>query len=441
MPANQDFIPETKINRDLLRPVIETTGRFYLTVAILGLVVLNGLVAFMYQMATGMGVAGLNRPVFWGLYITNFVFWVGISHAGTLLSAILRITNAQWRRPMTRAAEALTVFALMIAGLFPLVHLGRTWTFYFLIPYPSQRGIWPNFRSPLLWDAIAIFTYYVGSILFLYISMVPDLGLARDRVGGWRKEIYRVLSLGWRGTAREWHRVKRAGTIMAMLIVPVFVSVHTIVSWDFGMTLVPGWHSTIFGPYFVIGAILSGVAAVITLMIILRWALGLKEYLTLTQFDNLGKILGAVSLAWFYFFFAEFLTIWYGQVPEEMAVIRHRTFGQYALAFWVVLFCNFLIPLPALIFKRVRTSIPAMLVLTIVINVGMFLERYLIIVPSLARQRFPAAWGSYFPSWVEISIMAGAFCGFALMYVIFAKIFPIIPIWEVKEGQHIQRST
>src|SRR5690242_13304560 len=278
-----------QINKDLLRPIYYATWRFYVTAAVLAALVAAALFAWGYQMYYGLGISGLNRPVFWAVYITNFVFWIGISHAGTLISAILRVCNASWRRPVTRCAEAITVFSLSIAGLFPLIHLGGPWLFFWLIPYPSERGIWPQFRSPLLWDFFAINTYLIGSVTFLLLPSFPDFALIRDRASGWRKKVYGIISLGWRGTPKQWHRLEMAMRIMAVAIIPVAVSVHTIVSWDFAMAPVPGWHSTIFGPYFVAGAIFSGIAALIVAMALLRKLLHLEEYLQPTHFDNLGK--------------------------------------------------------------------------------------------------------------------------------------------------------
>ncbi|MBI4476275.1 MAG: polysulfide reductase NrfD [Acidobacteria bacterium] len=424
----------TRLTNDLLAPVFRTSGRFYLIVLALGAVVLAGLSAWMYQLYHGIGVAGIRRPVFWGFYITNFVFWIGISHAGTLISAILRLANATWRRPVTRCAEAITVFALMIGAMFPVVHLGRPWLAFWLFPYPNERGLWPNFRSPLLWDFFAINTYLIGSTLFLALPLIPDLALVRDRSRGWRKRIYGALALGWRGTPRQWHRLETAMHIMAIAIIPVAVSVHTIVSFDFSMTMVPMWHSTIFGPYFVAGAIFSGIAALIVAMAILRRVLHLENYLRPLHFDNLGKLLLMMSLLWTYFVFAERLTIWYGNEPSEMAVFWATQRGAYAPLFWTMVACNVLIPFPLLAIKRLRT-IAGTVVASTTIIVGMWLERFLIIIPSLANKYLPYSWGTYRPTWVEITITAATFSAMALLYVLFAKVVPIISIWELKAGE------
>ncbi|MBI1875911.1 MAG: polysulfide reductase NrfD [Acidobacteria bacterium] len=416
--------------------MFQTSWRFYLIVVVLGSVVLTGLGAWAYQLNRGIGVAGIRWPVFWGFYITNFVFWIGISHAGTLISAILRISNATWRRPITRCAEAITVFALMIGAMFPIVHLGRPWLAFWLFPYPNERGLWPNFRSPLLWDFFAINTYLIGSTLFLALPLIPDLALVRDRSRGWRRKIYGTLALGWRGTPRQWHRLETAMHIMAIVIIPVAVSVHTIVSFDFSMTMVPMWHSTIFGPYFVAGAIFSGIAALIVAMAILRRVLHLEDYLRPLHFENLGKLLLMMSLLWTYFVFAERLTIWYGNEPSEMAVFWATQRGTYAPLFWTMVICNFVVPFPLLAIKRLRT-IAGTVVASTTIIIGMWLERFLIIVPSLANKYLPYSWGTYRPTWVEITITAATFAAMALLYVLFAKAVPIVSIWELKAGERM----
>jgi molybdopterin-containing oxidoreductase family membrane subunit len=424
---------DAKINGDLLQPMMKTGKLWYATVTASGIVLLAAICAFGYQVHSGIGVWGLNRPVFWAFDITNFVFWIGISHAGTLISAILRVTGAEWRRPVTRCAEAITVFALMIGGMFPIVHLGRPWLFYWLAPYPNERGLWPNYRSPLLWDFFAINTYLLGSLIYLYLPLIPDLALLRDKSRGVRRSVYRALSLGWRGTQLQWSRLEKAVQVMAVIIIPVAVSVHTIVSWDFAMTIQPMWHSTMFGPYFVAGAIFSGIAALIIAMAVIRRVFHLEEYLRPVHFNNLGLLMLTMSLIWFYFTFAEYLTTWFGNVPDEMAVFRSKISGAYAPLFWVMVVCCFLIPAPLLAIKRLRT-ITGVVTASIGIVIGMWLERFLIIVPTLARPRSAFNWGSYRPTWVEITITAGAFAYFILLYALFTKLFPIVAVWEYKEG-------
>ncbi|MEO8681253.1 MAG: NrfD/PsrC family molybdoenzyme membrane anchor subunit [Vicinamibacterales bacterium] len=420
---------------DLVRPLFHTTVWFYGLVFALATVVACGAAAWGTQMWFGIGVSGLGWPVFWGFYLTNFVFWIGISHAGTLISAILRLVNATWRRPVTRCAEVITVFALMIGAMFPLIHLGRPWLAFWLMPYPSAREIWPNFRSPLVWDFFAINTYLIGSLLFLTLPMIPDMALVRDRSTGLRKRIYGALALGWRGTTKQWHRLESAMQIMAIAILPVAISVHTIVSFDFSMAPVPMWHSTIFGPYFVAGAIFSGIAALIIAMAVLRRVLNLEAYLHPVHFENLGKLLLLMSLLWVYFVFAERLTVWYGNEPSEMAVFWATQRGSYAPLFWTMVTCNFLIPFPILAFRKTRT-IPGAVIASVTVLVGMWLERYLIIVPSLGHKALPYSWGTYSPQPVEIVIMISTFAAMALLYTLFSKFVPIISIWELKVGDH-----
>jgi molybdopterin-containing oxidoreductase family membrane subunit len=427
---------EEQIHQDLLRPLFEASTAYWLAVALAGGLVLAGACTLLYQFYTGIGVWGLNSPVFWGFDITNFVFWIGISHAGTLISAILRLANATWRRPVTRCAEAITVFALSIGAIIPVTHIGRPWLFYYLIPYPSQRQIWPNFRSPVAWDFFAIFTYLIGSTTFLLLPMIPDFAMVRDRATGLRRKLYGLLALGWQGTPRQWHRLETAMHIMAIVIIPVAVSVHTIVSWDFAMTPVPMWRSTIFGPYFVCGAIFSGIAALILAMALLRKSLRLEEYLQPVHFSNLGKLLLTFSLLWFYFTFAERLTTWYGNGEAEMAVFWSTVRGDFAPLFWTMVTLNFLIPVPILAIKKLRT-IAGTVVASMCIVAGMWLERFLIVVPSLQRKFLPYSWGSYRPTWAEITLMASGFGLMALLYLVFSKLVPMIAIWELKVGmQH-----
>jgi Ni/Fe-hydrogenase subunit HybB-like protein len=432
-----DLQTERKINADLLRPVRHTSVRFFALVAFLGTVILIGFGSWAYQMWNGLAVAGIKWPIFWAFYITNFVFWIGISHAGTLISAILRLVNATWRRPVTRCAEVITVFALMIGALFPIIHLGRPWLFFWLIPYPSERQIWPNLRSPLAWDFFAISTYLTGSTLFLFLPAIPDFALMRDQMTGLRRRVYSVLALGWQGTTKQWHRLEAAMQIMAIAIVPVAVSVHTIVSFDFSMSPVPMWHSTIFGPYFVAGAIFSGIAALIVAMAILRKVLHLEEYLHPVHFENLGKLLLLMSLLWGYFTFVERLTTWYGNAPAEMAVFWETQTGSYAPLFWTMVCCNFVIPFPILAIKRLRT-ITGCVIASSTIVVGMWLERFLIVVPSLATKHLPYTWSYYRPQPVEIMITISTFAAMVLLYTLFSKAVPIISIWELKVGGHAQ---
>jgi Ni/Fe-hydrogenase subunit HybB-like protein len=424
------FYPE--VQRDLWRPLMGASRRYIFVVLLLAAISLWGLFAWSYQLARGIGVAGIRRPVFWGFYLVDFVFWIGISHAGTLISAILRLTEAGWRRPVTRAAEAITVFALMIGGMFPIIHLGRAWLFFWLFPYPNSRLLWPNFRSPLMWDLTAISTYLIGSSIYLFLPLIPDVAALARSATGWRARLYRALSLGWTGSDREWHALERAMKLMAGTILAVAVSVHTVVAWDFSMALAPMWHSTIFGPYFVVGAIFSGIAALVIAMAIIRRSMHLERYLTPHHFKNLGKLLLLMSLLWLYFTVAENLTAWYGNEPREMTVFGARVRGNFAPYFWVMVFCNFIVPLVLLGIRRLR-SVRTVTIASITVIIGMWLERYLIIVPTLSLGRLPATWGRYAPTWVEISITIATFTTMALLYLIFAKLFPIVSIWEFKD--------
>ena len=424
-----------KLGDDLLRPLLETSWRFYLIVTVLGSIVLMGLGTWFYQMYMGFGMTGINNPVFWAFYITNFVFWIGISHAGTLISAILRLVNAGWRRPVTRCAEVITAFALMIGAMFPIIHLGRPWLFFWLVPYPSSRLIWPNFRSPLVWDFFAITTYLTGSVLFLVLPMIPDFALVRDRTTGARRKIYGALALGWQGTPKQWHRLESAMSIMAIAIIPVAVSVHTIVSFDFSMAPVPMWHSTMFGPYFVAGAIFSGIAGLIIAMAALRKFLHLEEYLHPVHFQNLGKLLLMMSLLWGYFVFAERLTVWYGNESAEVAVLRVTQKGSFAPLYWTMVVVNFVLPVSILSLRKLRT-ITGCVVASFGVLVGMWLERFLIVVPSLGHKYLPYSWGVYRPRPVEIMITISTFAAMALLYVLFSKFVPIISVWELKAGEH-----
>lgn len=425
---------DAEINQAVLQPMFQTGRGFWILVIILGLIVLWGLFAWSYLVNWGIGVTGKNRPIYWTLFITTFVFWVGISHAGTMISAVLRIFKADWRRPITRGAEAMTAFALLMAGLYPLIHLGRVWKFYWMIPYPNNRLMWPNFQSPLIWDMVAIFTYLIGSTLYLYLALIPDMAMARDHTGGWRYKLYRTMALGWRGTEGEWYKLHRALSIFSFAIIPIFLSVHSIVSWDFAVTIQPRWHSTIFAPYFVIGAVYSGLAALATILVIVRRGMRLQEFLRAEHFDALGKLVLVAGMAWVYFWFAGFIVEWYGKEPVVRELIHEEVAGKLAPLFYLQMSAN-LIPIILLVFKRVRITPAFLLLTTLLVNVGMFTERALIVIGSLQRNDIPFNWGVYRPTWVEISIVAMTFGGFALLYTLFSRIIPFVPVWEIKEGR------
>lgn len=427
-----------RVNRDLLGFVFRAPRWFYLAMVGLGLLVLAGVVTFSLMIYFGLGILGINRPVMWGFIITNFVFWVGISHAGVMISAILRLSQAEWRRPVTRAAEVLTVFALATAALHPLIHTGRPWrALYWVFPYDFARGIWPNVRSPLIWDPSAIFTYLTGSSLFVYVALIPDLAVARDLSTGWRRKLYGALALGFRGNARQWRLQTLAGILLSALILPVFVSVHSIVSWDFAATLVPSWHSTIFAPYFVIGAVHSGVSAVVTLMVILRYVLHLEAYITPDHFDALGRLLLVVANTWFFFTLLDVFFELYPRELQDVAVVELRYFTYpFSVLALIFLLTAYVIPVSAWLFRGVRRSIGAMFVTSILVNVGMWLERYLLFVPGLAaKQELVFDWNSYAPTLFEYAIVLAAIGLVGFGFLLFAKVFPIIPLYDIKEGQ------
>jgi molybdopterin-containing oxidoreductase family membrane subunit len=429
----------SRINSDLVRPLMQTSWRYYAFVVAPAALVLTGGLSWASQMYFGFGISGIRWPIYWGFYVTNFVFWIGISHAGTLISAILRLVNAGWRRPVTRCAEVITVFALMIGAMFPIIHLGRPWLAFWLFPYPSERLIWPNFRSPLVWDFFAINTYLTGSVLFLFLPMIPDFAVVRDRSTGLRRRIYSALALGWRGTPKQWHRLETAMQIMAIAIIPVAVSVHTIVSFDFSMAPVPMWQTTIFGPYFVAGAIFSGIAALLIAMAVLRRVLHLQAYLHPVHFQNLGKLLLVMALLWGYFVFNERLVTYYGNEPAEMAVFWQTQNQNFAPLFWTMVICNFVIPLILMGIRRFRT-ITGCVIASLGVVVGMWLERFLIIVPSLGHKYLPYSFGTYTPQPVEILITAATFAAMILLYALFAKVVPIISMWELKAADHMSRT-
>ncbi len=413
----------------LLEPVFSTGWRFYLTLAGLGALVLWGVVSYVVQYERGLGVTGMAFPVSWSFYIVNFVFFIGISHAGTLISAILRLSQAEWRRPITRIAEVITVLVLGIGGMNILIDLGR--------PDRIQNlFLYGRYQSPLLWDATSVTAYLTASSVYLYIPMIPDIAVLRDHSpGGWRRFLYEVLALGWEGTQLQHRILNRAIAIMAVLVVPIAVSVHTVVSFVFSMTLQPMWHSTIFGPYFVVGAIFSGIAALIVVMAVLRKVFHLEDYLQPIHFNFLGLLMLVMVLLWCYFTFAEYLTTYYGNEPNEMRVFMTKFSGKYAPFFWAMVVFNFGIPFPLLAFNRTRT-IAGTVIASLSIIVGMWLERFIIIIPTLANPRLTQyAQGSYVPSIVEIGIMAGCVALFMLLYVLFSKLFPIVSITEVREGR------
>jgi molybdopterin-containing oxidoreductase family membrane subunit len=413
----------------LTRPITQTGRAYYLILLVLFIGVTWGLIAWIYQLCKGLGVTGMDNSVAWGLYITNFVFFIGISHAGTLISAILRVSGAEWRRPITRAAEAITVFALVLGGSQILFDMGRPDRILNAVFY-GRLG------SPLLWDVVCISIYLLSSLFYLFLPLIPDLAILRDRenISGWRKELYRILAIGWNGNEEQKRRLEKAIGIMAVLIIPIAVSVHTVVSWIFGMTVRPMWHSSILGPYFVVGAIFSGIAAIIIAMAILRKVYRLEGYFKPIHFNYLGVLLLVMISLWFYFTLSEYLTVGYGALTEEWEVFAAKMTGEFSTLFWIMV--TFMtIAFFLLLLFRTRWSIGATTVASVFIVLGMWIERYTIVIPTLTD--FSAhghAARMYHPSWVEWSITIACFFGFALLYVVFAKLFPIISIWEVEEA-------
>jgi Ni/Fe-hydrogenase subunit HybB-like protein len=385
-----------------------------------------------YLLLTGVGVWGNNNPVAWGYPIVNFVFWVGIGHAGTLISAILFLFRQKWRTAINRFAEAMTIFAVICAGTFPGIHIGRVWLAYWLFPIPNQMDMWPQFRSPLLWDVFAVGTYFTVSLLFWYLGMVPDLATMRDRATTKTKQlVYGIFSLGWRGSMRHWHRYERAYLLLAALATPLVLSVHSVVSFDFAVAQLPGWHTTIFPPYFVAGAIFSGFAMVMTLAIPARQLWGLKNFITMRHLENMCKIVLFTGSIVGYAYAMEFFIAWYsGEIYESFTFIN-RAFGPYGWAYWIMVSCNVVTP-QIFWFKKARNNIAIIFTASLFINVGMWFERFVIVVTSLANDFLPSSWGMYEPTWVDVLTFLGSFGLFMTFFLLFIRYLPILAIAELK---------
>jgi molybdopterin-containing oxidoreductase family membrane subunit len=423
-----------QVTHDVCAPMeARPTALWWVALLISSSFLLLGVVAVAYQISVGVGTWGLNRTVGWAFDITNFVFWIGIGHAGTLISAILFLFRQRWRTSVNRAAEAMTIFAVMCAGIFPVIHTGRPWFAYWMFPYPNTRGpLWVNFRSPLVWDFFAISTYFTVSAMFWFVGMLPDLATIRDRATAkWRRKLAGVLSLGWNGSYRAWQRYEVVYLMLAGLGTPLVISVHTIVSWDFATAVLPGWHSTIFPPYFVAGAIFSGMAMVLTLMIIARRLMHLEEYITLRHIDRMCKLVittsGIVGLA----YATEFFTALYSGSSYEQFVFLNRALGPLFWGYWIMVGCNVGVP-QLLWFRRVRTYVPAVFTICILVNVGMWFERFIIIVTSLSRDFIPANWFHYAPTRVEVATLLGSFGLFFTCFLLFCRFIPVIAVAEVK---------
>jgi molybdopterin-containing oxidoreductase family membrane subunit len=392
-----------------------------------------GVIAVSYQIALGIGTWGLNRTVGWAFDITNFVFWIGIGHAGTLISAILFLFRQKWRTSVNRSAEAMTIFAVVCAGLFPVIHMGRPWLFYWMVPYPNYRGpLWVNFRSPLVWDFFAIGTYFLISLTFWYIGLVPDLATLRDRVRpGWYRRFVGFLSLGWNGSYRTWRRYEVVYLLLAGLATPLVVSVHSVVSTDFAAALLPGWHSTIFPPYFVTGAILSGMAMVLTLMLVVRKAVHLENYITTRHVDVMSKLVLTTSCIVGLSYAIELFTALYSSNQYESFTFLNRIRGPLAWGFGIMVACNVLFP-QLFWFGRVRRNFWAVFGICVLVNLGMWMERFVIIVTSLERDFLPSSWASYVPTLIELATLVGSFGLFFTLFLIFCRLLPVIAMAEVK---------
>ena len=393
------------------------------------------LVAVAVTLIKGVGTWGINIPVAWSFAITDFVWWIGIGHAGTLISAILLLLQQKWRSSINRFAEAMTLFAVMMAGMFPLLHLGRPWFFYWLIPYPSVHRLWPQFRSSLPWDVVAVSTYFTVSLLFWYLGLVPDLATARDAAKGkWAKRAYGLACLGWRGSGRHWHHWRITYLLLGGLATPLVLSVHTVVSFDFSIAQLPGWHTTIFPPYFVAGAIFSGFAMVLTLIIPARKAMGLEHVITLKHIALMNKILLVTGLMVAYGYIEEHFIGWYSHNPYESFAYFNKRFGPYAFFFWLQIFCNVLVPQLFWI-KRLRTNVLVTWFAAVLVNVGMWTERFMIITPPLGRDFLPSSWAMFFPTWVDWSLLAGSICLFGTLFLLFLKFVPAVSMSETKALQ------
>ena len=384
----------------------------------------------------GVGLFGIMIPVAWGFAIVNFVWWIGIGHAGTLISAILLLMRQKWRQSINRFAEAMTLFAVACAGMFPLLHLGRPWFGYWLFPYPSTMGIQPQFRSPLVWDVFAVSTYFTVSLLFWFLGLIPDLATLRDRARNRvPRFIYGMLAMGWRGSAMHWHRYEMAYLLLAGLATPLVVSVHTVVSFDFAVALVPGWHSTIFPPYFVAGAIYSGFAMVLTIAIPLRKLYGLEDFITLRHLKNMGIVMLATGMVVAYGYLMETFFAWYSGDIFEQYMMMNRMFGPYGWMYWLLILFNILIP-QLLWIPRITTNVAVLFVIAISVNIGMWLERYVIVVVSLSRDFMPSAWGMYSGTIVDYAVLAGSIGLFVCLLFLFIRVLPMISIFEMRELVH-----
>ena len=432
-----DPLPRGQMNAMVMESMHATSPIFWVITAVLAAIVVFSLGYEWYVLIMkGQGTAGVTRPDYWGVFLVNVVFWIGISHAGTFISAILRVLKVESRRPFTRAAELMTTFGLVQAGFSVFMHLGRVWLTYWMFPIPNERQIWPDFHSPLMWDLMAITTYLLCSTMYLFLPLIPDLAMARDRTeGGWLKVFYRTLALGFRGTEGEWKNLTTAMNIFAFAIIPVMFSVHTIVSWDFAMATRPGWNSTVFGPYFVIGALHSGMAAVAIVLFLLRSTmLHYKYFIRAEHFNTIGMLMLLVSMAWAYFYFNDYLVPWYGGDRWDKLFQEYAEKGPLWYLWYTMLICNIAVPWSILWNRKWRETPWLLAIVGFLINIGMYLERYIIIPVGVTINRMPFTWRQYYPR-IEIPMTIGTFALFLLLYMLASRLIPLIPVWEVQEGQ------
>jgi len=423
-----------QITEDIARPVEgKANGMFKIVFTISALLALWGVACFAYTIGTGIGVWGLNKTVGWAWDITNFVWWVGIGHAGTLISAILLLFRQRWRMSINRSAEAMTIFAVICAALFPVMHMGRVWMAYWVLPLPNTFGsLWVNFNSPLLWDVFAISTYFTVSLVFWYTGLIPDFATIRDRQTKPKmRKIYSILSFGWSGSAKQWSRFEEVSLVLAGLSTPLVLSVHTIVSMDFATSVIPGWHTTIFPPYFVAGAIFSGFAMVLTLLIIMRKVCNLEDYITIAHVESMNKIIIITGSIVGVAYLTELFVSWYSGVEYEQYAFLNRATGPYWWSYWSMMTCNVITP-QLFWFKKIRKSLLATFIISIFVNIGMWFERFVIIVTSLHRDYLPSSWTMFHPTFVDIGIFIGTIGIFFTLFLIFSRTFPVIALNELK---------
>jgi molybdopterin-containing oxidoreductase family membrane subunit len=422
------------ITEDICRPIEGRANKLWYLVFLASVVAaLWGVGVITYTIGTGIGVWGLNKTVGWAWDITNFVWWVGIGHAGTLISAVLLLFRQKWRMAINRSAEAMTIFAVVCAGLFPLIHMGRIWVAYWTLPLPNQFGsLWVNFNSPLLWDVFAISTYLTVSLGFWYVGLLPDFATVRDRqVIPFMKTIYKITSFGWSGNLKTWQRFEEVSLVLAGLSTPLVLSVHTIVSFDFATSVIPGWHTTIFPPYFVAGAIFSGFAMVLTLLLVVRKVLNLEDYITIQHVESMNKIIIVTGSIVGVAYITELFIAWYSGVMYEQYAFMNRATGPYAWAYWIMMSCNVISP-QLFWFRKLRRNLIFTFIMSIVINIGMWFERFVIIVTSLHRDYLPSSWSMFYPTYVDIGVYVGTLGVFFTLFLLFSRTFPVIAMAEMK---------